>query len=201
MGEGGFRSVIESLIHFSIVWCNGKKFPLVTSKTCPQFIFFPKLNTTVKIHRAQRIHICSTRYTLYKLDMYNSTECLNPRGSPTTKKCLDERDGESERGAMFSSALRSSYRHSEDERIKARVGWDYPADFSLDSFHCQLGCTSFVFTQSPSPLIKEMGLDLFLLDLTVRLIQMKLSSASHSVLPIFPSLSYENFRQMCILVH
>lgn len=47
--------------------------------------FFPKLNTTVKIHRAQRIHICSTRYTLYKLDMYNSTECLNPRGSPTTK--------------------------------------------------------------------------------------------------------------------
>lgn len=99
MGEGGFRSVIESLIHFSIVWCNGKKFPLVTSKTCPQFIFFPKLNTTVKIHRAQRIHICSTRYTLYKLDMYNSTECLNPRGSPTTKKCLDERDGESERAA------------------------------------------------------------------------------------------------------
>lgn len=210
MGEGGFRSVIESLIHFSIVWCNGKKFPLVTSKTCPQFIFFPKLNTTVKIHRAQRIHICSTRYTLYKLDMYNSTECLNPPGSPPTKKCFDERDGESERGAggavsvllaMFSSALRSSYRHSEDQRIKARVGYDYPADFFLDSFHCQLGCTSFVFTQSPSPLIKEMGLDLFLLDLTIWLMQMKLCSASHSVLPIFPSLSYENFRQMCILVH
>jgi len=85
MGEGGFRSATKSSIHFSIVWCNGKKFPLVTSKMCPQFIFFPKLNTTVKIHRAQRIHICSSRYTLYKLDRYNSTECLNPRGSPTTK--------------------------------------------------------------------------------------------------------------------
>lgn len=73
-----------------------KKFPLVTSKTCPPFISFfflfvfffsPKLNTTVKIHRAQRIHICSTRYTLYKLDREKSTERLSAVAPPARGRC------------------------------------------------------------------------------------------------------------------
>lgn len=47
--------------------------------------FFPKLNTTVKIHRAQRIHICSTHYTLYKLDRYNLQNASTPVVLPQQK--------------------------------------------------------------------------------------------------------------------
>lgn len=104
MGEEGFRSAIKSLIHFSIARCNGKKISPCYQQNVSTLYFFPKMNTTVKIHRAQRIHICSTRYTLYKLDMYNSTECLNPCGSPTTKSVSNGQDCESERqtrGAVF----------------------------------------------------------------------------------------------------
>lgn len=105
-----------------------KKVPLVTSKRCPHFIifFFPKMNTTVKIHRAQRVHVCSTRHTLYKLDMENSTERLNPRGSPTTK-CVPEDETGSEvvqRGSVPRGRCRpvrfGSYRHSKEESQSKR---------------------------------------------------------------------------------
>lgn len=81
---------INTFQHCLMQWQNNNnnKIPLVTSKRCPHFIvfLFPKMNTTVKIHRAQRIHICSTRHTLDKLDMDNSTQRLNPCGSPTTQR-------------------------------------------------------------------------------------------------------------------
>lgn len=115
-----------------------KNFPLLPAKRV-HTLFFPKMNTTVKIHRAQRIHICSTRYTLYKLDMYNSTECLNPCGSPTTKRGSNGQDCESERrrrAAVFVQDGRprpvhfSSYRHSKDEnQSKGRIRLSCPFRF------------------------------------------------------------------------
>ncbi|KAH1184718.1 hypothetical protein KIL84_012659 [Mauremys mutica] len=80
-GGEGFRSAVKSLIHYSIICCSGNLFPLLPPKRVHSLIF-PKMNTTVQIHRAQKIHICSTHYTLYKLDTYNSTECLSPHSPP-----------------------------------------------------------------------------------------------------------------------
>lgn len=51
--------------------------------------------------------------------MYNSTECLNPRGSPPTEKCFDERDGESERSGW--SGVRPARRRS-PVHFAARTG-------------------------------------------------------------------------------
>lgn len=150
-----------------------KNFPLLPAKRVHN-LFFPKLNTTVKIHRAQRIHICSTRYTLYKLDMYNSTECLNPRGSPTTKSVsVDKIVRAREELVEWCSILHSgcSPVHfavrtgTVKMKIKARVDEDYPANLFLDSFHFQLRCTSFMFTQGLSPPAMEIWSGLFLLGL------------------------------------
>lgn len=175
MGEEGFRSAIKRLIHFSIAWCNGKnkkKVPLVTSKRCPHFIylFFPKMNTTVKIHRAQRVHVCSTRHTLYKLDMENSTERLNPRGSPTTKCVPADKTGSEvlQRGSVPRGNVGrcASVRTGTAKRkVKARAGSGHPAD-SLPP----LGARPRVYARSSSSDTGSWILTLFLLGLHEQLV-------------------------------
>lgn len=162
MGEEGFRSAIKSLIHFSIARCNGKKISPCYQQNVSTLYFFPKMNTTVKIHRAQRIHICSTRYTLYKLDMYNSTECLNPCGSPTTKSVSNGQDCESERQNTWSSVPSSTadlvqctsvHTGTAKMKIKARVESDYPANLFFNSFNFQLIHTLMVTQGLPPPVM------------------------------------------------
>lgn len=61
-------------------------FPLKPPKqVCPQFFL---MKATVQIHKAQRTHLCSTHYILYKLDMYNPTECPIPLIAAHDEKSL-----------------------------------------------------------------------------------------------------------------
>lgn len=133
-GSGLLSRVFNTFQHRLMQW---QKISPCYQQNVSTIYFFPKLNTTVKVHRAQRIHICSTRYTLYKLDMYNSTECLNPRGSPATQSVsMDEAVRASEepvgrrsfphgRGAPVRCAVRTG---TATAKIKARVDYDYPAN-------------------------------------------------------------------------
>lgn len=161
MGEEGFRSAIKRLIHFSIAWCNGKnkkKVPLVTSKRCPHFIylFFPKMNTTVKIHRAQRVHVCSTRHTLYKLDMENSTERLNPAVLPPrnafqrTRRGAKCCSGVPSRVAMSAGALRFVQAQQRGKSKQEEVQAILPT-------RCLRLVHALVFTQGLPPPILEVG--------------------------------------------
>lgn len=134
------------------------------------YFFFPKMNTTVKIHRAQRVHVCSTRHTLYKLDMENSTERLNPAVLPPRNAFQRTR-----RGAKWCSGVPSraadvgrcaSVRTGTAKRkVKARAGSGHPAD-SLPP----LGARPRVYARSSSSDTGSWILTLFLLGLHEQLV-------------------------------
>lgn len=155
-----------------------KKFPLLPAKGAHTlfFFFFPKMNTTVKIHRAQRVHVCSTRHTLYKLDMENSTERLNPAVLPPRNAFQRTR-----RGAKWCSGVPSraadvgqcaSVRTGTAKRkVKARAGSGHPAD-SLPP----LGARPCVYARSSSSDTGSWILTLFLLGLHEQLVWMAIYS-------------------------
>lgn len=78
MGHGRVTpDLLLHVLYYSIVtWY---KLPFSPSHHQNKLVHnFVLMKATVQIHRAQRTYTCSTHDILYKLDMYNSTECPIP---------------------------------------------------------------------------------------------------------------------------